>query len=327
MRILIVTPAAAGSTKGNRITAERWATLLSQLEHEVRIETGCVDGDFDCMITLHATRSHPSMVAFQKSCPGKPIALCLTGTDLHLDLVGKRSDDSMRIARESLKLCDRIVLLEPEGARQLPAEFQDKVVVIVQSANAVEQRSKPSPELFGEFVICIVGHLRTEKDPFLAAEASRLLPADSRITIAHYGEALSPEIEEQARQLTETNPRYAWHGPLAHFETMQKIAASQLMLLTSRVEGAPSVISEAIVNTVPVLATKIPASIGLLGSDYPGLFPVGDTKSLFQMMLRAERDAKFLESLKHYVASLAPRFSADVEKKSLGDLLSLLCRT
>ena len=171
---------------------------------------------------------------------------------------------------------------------------------------------------------CVAGHLRAEKDPFLAAEASRLLPPDSKITIAHFGEALSPEIDQQARHETVTNPRYFWHGPLPHAETMQEIASSQLMVLTSRVEGAPSVISESIVNGVPILATRIPASIGLLGSDYPGLFPVGDAKSLFELMLQAERDESFLDLLKNKVASLAPRFSPEVEKRALGELLDLI---
>ncbi len=273
MRVLIVTPAPCGSTKGNRITAERWAGRLRALGHQVVIADVQVSGPFDVLIALHATRSHDVIVTFQAESPGTPVVLCLTGTDLHLDLKGLRGDESKRLAEDSVERSTCLVLLEPEGIRHLPAASQAKARVIYQSAIPVSQTVKRSDSAFQ---VCVLGHLRDEKDPFLGVRAAEQLPTESRIKIVHIGSALDNAMEAAAINLSKTSLRYQWVGERTYEEAQRILAASHLMLLSSKVEGAPSAISEAVVNEVPILATRIPATVGLLGSKYPGLFPVGD---------------------------------------------------
>ena len=41
-----------------------------------------------------------------------------------------------------------------------------------------------------------------------------------------------------------------------------------------------SSLCEAIACGVPTISTRIAGSVGLLGEDYPGYFPVGDTEAL-----------------------------------------------
>jgi len=53
-------------------------------------------------------------------------------------------------------------------------------------------------------------------------------------------------------------------------------------------EGGANVISEAVVAGVPILASNISGSVGLLGRDYPGYFSVGNTDQLRELLLRAE---------------------------------------
>jgi glycosyltransferase involved in cell wall biosynthesis len=67
------------------------------------------------------------------------------------------------------------------------------------------------------------------------------------------------------------------------------------MVLSSLSEGGANVMSEAVAARVPVLATRIDGSIGLLGRDYPAYFPVGDTEALARLLNRIETDAAFLE--------------------------------
>ena len=319
MRLLIVTPAPVGSTKGNRITAERWAEFLQQLGHEVLVAEKNVSGVFDCLIALHATRSHEALVTFQNQCSNRPIILCLTGTDLHLDLQQLRGEEAFRQASDSVDRCDRIVLLQPQGAVHLPEQSRGKVTVILQSAIPVSPKPIPNPNVFE---ISVVGHLRAEKDPFLAALAARLLPADSKILITHLGSALQSEMEESANKESNTNPRYQWLKSVPHDQAQQCIACSRLMVLTSKVEGAPSAISEAIVNGVPILATKIPATLGLLGEDYPGLFPVGNEKALANLMRRTESEPAFLEDLTGAIEKLAPQFTSTNERAALDRLMT-----
>ena len=310
---------------------------MLRLGHEVHIDDPCASGNFDlggydCLFAMHATRSHGAIVASRDHSPAAPIVLCLTGTDLHLDLAGQRGATANQRATKSVSYADWIVLLEPEGIHQLPAQFHPKVVVIRQSATPIDQSAlvqsaldqsglKGSGTQNGAFTICVVGHLRDVKDPFLAARAARMLPAESDIVIDHYGAALDPVMQRQAEQAVSECPRYRWHGAVSHGEATRTLASSRLMVLSSKVEGAPSVISEAIVNDVPILATRIPATIGLLGNDYPGLFPVGDASALAQLMVRAEQDTGFLTELRSCIQALKPQFSIEAEQSLLRELL------
>ena len=84
---------------------------------------------------------------------------------------------------------------------------------------------------------------------------------------------------------------------------MRLLARTRLLVLTSIMEGGANVVSEALACNVPVISTHISGSVGLLGPDYPGYFPVGDTKALAGMLLRAEQDPLFYKSLKAGIRS------------------------
>ena len=318
MNILIVAPAQRGSTRGNRITADRYAKLLQQLGHSVAVEDSSNAfplsrlSDFELLIALHAGRSAEAISEFKKLTPSRPCVVVLTGTDLHLGL--NENNDVLN----SLEFADRIVVLEPEGLKCLSPPNVAKSRVIFQSAIPVVNPAQP---LQRNFEVTLIGHLRPVKDPFLAVEATRLLPTDSSIKVTHIGEALSPAMQERALYESSHNARYRWLGKRSHAETQRRLARSRLTILTSEVEGAPSVISEAIVNHIPVLATRIAASIGLLGADYPGLFEVHKAAELAQLMYRSETDQAFYELLLKHCARAANKFSPNRELASWESLL------
>ena len=320
MRILIVTHAPRDSTKGNRITAERWSRFLTGAGHEVSILDHVPSGTFDCLIALHATFASQWIQLFRTNNPTAKTIVCLTGTDLHLDLQGNRGEEAQTLARHAIDSCDQLVLLEPEGLKNLPEAVRTKSVVILQSAARLPENQRRSLSKIS-FELVLIGHLREEKDPFLAALAACRLPETSRIRILHLGAALSEDMNVQAKDAMKASVRYRWLGPLSHQETQIRLAASRAMLLTSRIEGAPSVISEAIVNRVPILATRIPATVGLLGKDYPGLFDIGDDKALCELMVRIESEPNFLTELSAAIEHLACKFSPDTERDAIVALL------
>jgi glycosyltransferase involved in cell wall biosynthesis len=172
--------------------------------------------------------------------------------------------------------------------------------------------------------VCVIGHLREEKDPLRTALAARRLPASSRIRVAHVGKALTPEWEAQARAEMLANPRYRWLGEVPRFRVRQILARSRLMVLSSKLEGGANVVSEAVVAGVPVIASRIPGSVGLLGADYPGYFPVGDTDALMQLLDRAEHDTEFYERLEQHYRARAPLFSPEREYAAWEHLLQTL---
>jgi putative glycosyltransferase (TIGR04348 family) len=312
MKICLVTPAPAGSWKGNRVTAERWAGLLSELGHRVEIAVEYRGEDCDLLIALHAFKSHASIRRFRDARPSDPLVVGLAGTDLYGD-IHTRPD-----AVESLALATRLVLLQPLGRAVLPAAVQGKSRVIYQSVH-VPPATEPSRT--DVFEVCVMGHLRPVKDPLRTALAARLLPAASRIQVLHLGGALSEELAEQARAEAARNPRYCWLGEVPQSEALGVLSRCRLLSLTSVSEGGANAISEAVVAGVPVISSHIAGSIGLLGEDYPGYFPVGDTQALADLLWRAETDAAFYNTLRDGCTRLRPLFDPAREKQSWEDLL------
>jgi putative glycosyltransferase (TIGR04348 family) len=312
MNICLVTPAPPGSLKGNRVTAERWAKLLRELGHHVEIVVEYRDQACDLLIALHAFKSHSSIRRFCDARPSDPIVLGLTGTDLYGDI------HTQPDAVESLGLATRLVILQPLGRAMLPSGAQNKARVIYQSVPP-----PPATQLVqaDAFEVCVMGHLRPVKDPLRTALAVRLLPAASRVQVLHIGGALSEDLAEQARAEAARNPRYHWLGELPHSEALGVLSRCHLLSLTSESEGGANAISEAVVVGVPVVSSRIDGSIGLLGEDYSGYFPVGDTEALAELMWRAESDSAFYNTLRDGCMRLRPLFDPAREKQSWEELL------
>ena len=314
MRITIVTPAPAGSTHGNRITAVRWAGILKDLGHRVLIRQSFDHPAADLLIALHARRSYPSVERFQRQCSGAPIVVALTGTDLYRDL------KSGRRAEQALALAQRIVVLQPKSLEQLDQRFRDKARVIYQSVAKSHRPAKHS-SASDTFDVCVIGHLRAVKDPFRAALASRLLPDSSRIRILHIGAAMTTAMARRAQAEAARNRRYRWLGALTQSRVRSILAKSQLCVLSSRMEGGANVLSEAIVAAVPILASRIDGNTGILREDYPGLFDVGDTRQLAELLRRAETDTVFRPNLRRRVKKLAPLFDPQHERRAWAHLI------
>ena len=316
MKITIVTPAPAQSRKGNRITALRWARILRELGHRVTIQTELKAGRSDLLVALHARRSHKAIARFRRLQSNEPLVVALTGTDLFNDI------HHSRVAQRSLELATRLIVLQKMGVTELPRRLRHKVVVIHQSVQKprVGATLRPSPHT-RTFDACVVGHLRSGKDPFRAALAARHVPAASRLRVLHLGAALSGKMADRAKAEQEANPRYRWLGELPRWKVLRILARARLCVLTSRMEGGANVISEAIALSVPIISTRIPGSIGILGRGYPGYFSAGDTKALSSLLSRAETDPAFYGKLWVWGRRLRPLVDPARERMSWAELL------
>lgn len=281
-RILIVTPAPRGSRLGNRATALRWQRLLRALGHRVTVATELDERAWDVVIALHARKSAGAV--FAARARGIPTVLMLTGTDLYRDV------ETSKEAQRALREADHLVVLQPQGIAQLPREVRRKARAILQSAVAARV-----PRARRGFPVVVVGHLREEKDPFCVADAARLLSEDSEIVITHVGAPL--DEAHRARAERENGNRWRWIGERSPAVARAFIARAKLMVLPSRIEGGANVIAEALVANTPILASRIPSTVGMLGANHPGLFPVGDAKALARLLSRAERDPSYFRRL------------------------------
>jgi glycosyltransferase involved in cell wall biosynthesis len=174
------------------------------------------------------------------------------------------------------------------------------------------------------FDVCVIAHLRTIKDPFRAALAARLLPASSRIRILQIGKAMTDSMLKRAQAEAIRNRRYRWLGELSRSRAQRYLVTSRICVISSRIEGGANVLSEAIVAGVPVLASRIDGNVSILGDDYPGLFNVGDTRALANLLNRAETDSTFLDELRKRTRRLAPLFDREREIRAWAEFIRQL---
>jgi glycosyltransferase involved in cell wall biosynthesis len=242
-----------------------------------------------------------------------------------------------------LELATRIVALQPKALDALRPSLRDKTRVIYQSVAAFKARNEISrvstdtrlvssahqarllsSQASRTFDLCVIGHLRPVKDPFRAAMASRLMPASSRVRVTQVGGAMTEQSAVRARAEMRTNARYRWLGDQPSWRVRRILERSHLFVLSSRMEGGANALGEAIVAGTPVLASRIPGSVGILGEEYPGYFEVGDTRGLACLMTRAETDEAFMVQLTKRCNRLVTLFDPAKEEaawvKLLGEL-------
>lgn len=319
-RIVIVSPALADANNGNWQTAKRWQDLLAP--HEVRIVKDWPDPASrkakarpdDVMLALHARRSAGSIAAWAARPAGSQgLAVVLTGTDLYRDI---QTDES---ARHSLALAAQLVVLQECGPDDLPAGLRDKTRVIFQSCTALAPADKPAAST--QLRAVMVGHLRDEKSPQTLFEAARLLTGETGLFIDHIGEGLDAALGAQALATAAACLHYRWLGGQPHAATRRHIQRAHVLVHTSRMEGGAHVVMEAVLSATPVLASRIPGNVGMLGQDYAGYFEPGNAKALADLLKRCRQDAGWLAHLQAQCALRAPLFAPAAEAAALHQLV------
>lgn len=280
--------------------------------YKVIVQTDWRDSAAAAVIALHARRSAASIEAYRAGCPGAPLAVVLTGTDLYRDL-----PESAEAAR-SLDAADRVVVLQDDALRLLQPRWRQKARVIFQSATPLATRRKAN----GELRCVAVGHLREEKDPATLYRAVEALSPQLPIRVRHIGAALDAALADDARRLQQRSPIYRYSGALPHGLVRSAIANAHVLVHPSRMEGGANVIVEAIASGTPVIASRISGNVGMLGADYPGFFPVGDARALAGLLVRALQERPFLRSLKAACARRKPLFSPRAERDALRQLVA-----
>jgi putative glycosyltransferase (TIGR04348 family) len=316
MDIALITPARPGARSGNRATATRWARFLRDLGHRVHVSTAYDGRDAGMMIALHAWRSADAIRAFRDRHLHRPLIVVLTGTDIY-----RFQYSHAETTLASMDRADALIGLHDRVHEDIPARFRTRLHTVLQSAAPLPRRLPP---VRSRFDVCVAGHLREEKDSLRPAYAVRDLPAGSRLRVVLMGRAHDSDWEAAALQETRINPRFVWRGEVPHWQVRRLMARARLMVMSSIMEGGANVVSEACVAGLPVIASDIPGNIGLLGEDYPGYYPVGDTAALRERLLRAEGDPDYLEALRRCCEARAPAFRPEAEKAALGNVVGHL---
>ena len=324
--VVIVCPALADANNGNWQTARRWQKMLApSLRVDIVREWAGGPGatTAQVMLALHARRSASSIVAWAHAHgatrDAAGLAVVLTGTDLYRDI------HVDALAAQSLVLARVLVTLQECGPEALPATLRAKACVIFQSTTERTTLAKTTRHLR----VVMVGHLREEKAPQTLFRVARLLPADSGIFIDHVGAPLDPALGRLARATAERCPAYRWLGALPHEATRRLIQRAHVLVHCSRIEGGAHVLMEALRCGTPVLASRIPGNVGMLGSTYEGYFEVDDARGLAALLLRWRGEQNLAQqplaqALARHCERRAALFAPQAERAALHRLVAQL---
>jgi len=269
----------------------------------------------DLLLAMHAVKCAGVITAYRTAFPEGRVLLALTGTDIH--------PEPSPVALDSMREADGLIVVQEKALEIIPPHCRNKATVVIQSVRPAPAKPKPHGDFFE---VCVIGHLREVKDPLLAARASRLVPAGSRLRVRQAGGILESAFAPLVACEERGNPRYDWLGELSLEEVADLLASSDLMVLTSHSEGGARVVGEAIVAGIPVLSTRIAGVVGLLGEDYPGFFPVDESPALAELLWRCESDAAFFGELRKAAASRKALFHPLAEASALDAAIQKLSR-
>lgn len=295
MRVVIVTPAPRASRHGNRVTALRWAGMLRRLGARVRVVERWNGEACELLVAVHAVKSRDSVLTADAALPGLRIVVLLAGTDIYPQFAPEPA------TLAALHRADALIALQPRTVDNLPPELRARTRTIVQSATVAAQ---PRPR--DHFRACVLAHLRPVKSPLLAVQALALLPRDLPLQVHLAGEARTPALADAVRAAARREPRFVWHGDLPRRRALALLAGSHVCIVASSAEGGANVVTEAIACGTPLLATAVPGNTGLLGDDWPALFPVHSAAALAELLQRAANDSAFYQLLVARTRALHP---------------------
>ena len=107
----------------------------------------------------------------------------------------------------------------------------------------------------GEYTLVFVGRLTELKQPLQAVSLVASLPQQYQLLIIGTG-PLESAIEQEIRRYDITD-RVELLGQLPHADTLERIAAADGLLLTSKAEAYPTVVFEALALNKPVFSTEV----------------------------------------------------------------------
>ena len=200
---------------------------------------------------------------------------------------------SQWLQRRALKRFDAVVAVSRAMEEKLREAGVDptKIHVVL---NAVAAKSaiprddaRRLLDLSGGFVVGWVGRLSHEKGPDLALEAfARLERTDARLVILGDGRD-APALRARAAALG-ISDRVSWRSPVP--DAGRLFRAFDAFLLSSRTEGTPMALLEAMAAEVPIVATRVGGVPAVIDASTGHVVESGDTNAMASALSDILRD-------------------------------------
>ena len=177
------------------------------------------------------------------------------------------SEETAEVARSLERAPERLLHVIPNG------------IPLAQFGSDPEARGRVRRELgipASSIVVGSVGRLVVEKDyPLLVRAVAPMLGESLRLVLVGEGPARAEIEAEIARSVAEPLRRYVVLTGVRH-DVPALLAAFDVFALSSKTEGLPLVVPEAMASSLPIVATSVGGLPGIVPNSVGTLVPAGD---------------------------------------------------
>lgn len=184
--------------------------------------------------------------------------------------------------------------------------------------NPVETGTQPVEKSYDTLDILFVGSLSRHKGPDILIRAFKELENDNlKLHILGKG----PD-EDELRKLAEDDNRIIFHGFLSGDELMDMYQRANMTVLPSIwYDNSPMVIYESLMNSTPVIASRIGGIPELVRDGYNGfLFEPGSVVELSRILKKISEDPSILKGLERNAYESSQKYSIEDHVKRLEEI-------
>ena len=184
--------------------------------------------------------------------------------------------------------------------------------------NPIETRKKTTKKYYENIDILFVGSLSKHKGPQILIKAFKKLKEDNlKLHILGRG----PD-EDELRKLAEGDNGIMFHGFLSGDELMGMYQRANMTVLPSICyDNSPMVIYESLMNSTPVIASRIGGIPELIRDGYNGfLFEPGSVVELSRILKKISEDPSILKGLERNAYESSQKYSIEDHVKRLEEI-------
>lgn len=271
------------------LLSTRWPIPPPGFGHAVKVGRKILrEGKFD-LVQAHFLYPSGATAALAASLEGIPCVVTGHGFDVYS--LPFRNRWWRRVIVDSLALCSAVVTVSEQNStilqrlgvprnaiRVIPNGYDPKLFYPGPARSARDALGLPDDTP----ILLAVGHLVPVKGFDLALRAVARLHCRVRLIVVGRG-PMRRRLEAMAKRLG-IRDRVHFAGEVPHLQVSDYIRASDLVLISSRAEGNPAILVEALACGRPVVAARVGGIPEVLGLRQGILFEPGNVEELVDSM-------------------------------------------
>lgn len=285
MKILMITPFYR-SQRGNSQTAARLKSFLSARGFNIDV-LSLEDHNWQEQLQFNLNKSQYALVhGFHTRYFSKvlqtapqirrlPMLLTTTGTDINCDLYG----ENQNIILETMQAVQKIVVFNENAHQNLKMkhpELSDKLVTIPQGVFLETGPVRTRKELGlspDDIVFLLPSGLREVKNIELAILGLSQVHQDyPELRLLIMGPAIEENYSRGIINLIASQDWIIYLGEVPHAEMRSILALGDVVINTSKSEGQPQGVLEAMSLSKPCILTAVPGNLNIINHDIEGCY-------------------------------------------------------